>query len=97
MGICLYPENGSLFISPEDLILYKFLKNCFGPCFLRTSSECLIRYGQGSVFKIRFQGSDVKKGPCPYLFEYSPDVLKKKTRGLNILNTDKKGSIENLI
>ena len=56
--------------------------------FLRTSSEYLIRYRQGSVFKIRFQGSVVKTGPFSYLFEYSPDVLKKKTRVLDLFNTD---------
>ena len=48
---------------------------------LRTSSEYLSRYGQGSV---------VKTDPCPYLFEYSPDFLKKKTRILDFFNTDKK-------
>ena len=58
--------------------------------FLRTSSEYLTRYGQGSVFKIRFQGSVVKTDPCLYFFEYSPDVLKKKTKVLDIFNTDKK-------
>ena len=58
--------------------------------FLRTSSEYLTRHGQGSVFKIRFQGSVKKPDPCLYFFEYSPDVLKKKTKVLDILNTDKK-------
>ena len=60
--------------------------------FLRTSSEYLTRYGlgHGSVFKIRFQGSVVKTDPCPYFFEYSPDVLRKKTGVLDIFNTDKK-------
>ena len=28
--------------------------------------------------------------PCLYFFEYSPDVLKKKTKVLDIFNTDKK-------
>ena len=28
--------------------------------------------------------------PCLYFFEYSPDVLKKKTKVLDNLNTDKK-------
>ena len=41
-------------------------------------------------FKIRFQGSFAKIEPCPYLLEYSPDVLKKKTRILVIFYTDKK-------
>ena len=53
------------------------------------SSEYLTRYGQGLVFKIFFQGSVVKMDPCPYLFEYSPDFLKKKTRVLDIFNTAK--------
>ena len=58
--------------------------------FLRTSCEYIWRYGQGSVLKIRFQGSVEKADPCPYLFKYSPDALKKKTRVLDIFNTDKK-------
>ena len=58
--------------------------------FLKVSSEYLTRYGQGSVFKIHFQGSVVKTGPCIYFFEYSPDVLKKKTKVLDIINMDKK-------
>ena len=51
---------------------------------LRTSSEYLTRNGQGSVFKIR------KTDPCLYFFEYSPDVLKKKTKVFDVFNTDKK-------
>ena len=58
--------------------------------FLRTSSEYLTRYGKGSVFKISFQGSVVKSDPCLYFFEYSPDILKKKTKVLDIFNTKKK-------
>ena len=58
--------------------------------FLRTSIEYLTRYGQGSVFKIRFQGSAEKTDPFPYLVKYSIDVLKKKTKVLDIYNTDKK-------
>ena len=53
--------------------------------FLIMSGECLTRYRQGSVFEIRFQGAVVKTDPCPYLFEFSPDVLNKKTRVLDIL------------
>ena len=53
-------------------------------------SEFLTRYGQGSVFEIRFQGSVVKTDPCLYFFEYSPNVLKKKKKVINIFNTDKK-------
>ena len=53
------------------------------------SGEYLTRYGQGSDFEIRFQGSVVKTDPCPYLFEYLPDVLKKKTRVLDFFNIDK--------
>ena len=35
----------------------------------------------------------MKTDPCPYVFEYSHDVLKKKTRILDIINTDKKSFI----
>ena len=65
--------------------------------FLRTSSEYLIRYRQGSVFNIIFQGSVVKTDPCLYIFEYSPDVLKKKARVLDLFNMDKKCFITNNI
>ena len=66
--------------------------------FLRTSSEYSTRYGQESVLKICFQGY-VVTDPCPYLFEYSPDVLKKKIRVLDLFNfnTDKKYFIKNSI
>ena len=57
---------------------------------LRTSSEYLTRYWQGSVFKIRFQGSVEITDSCPYFIKYSPDVLKKKIKVLDIFNTDKK-------
>ena len=56
--------------------------------FLRTSIEYLTRYEQGSVFKIRFQGSVEKTDPRQYFFEYSPDVPKKKTKFLDIYDTD---------
>ena len=64
-----------------------FHKTFFVPFifFLRTSNKYLTRHGQVSVFKIRF----VKTDPCLYFFENSPDVLKKKTKVLNIFNTDK--------
>ena len=97
MGIRLFQENGSLSIFPGDLILYFFVKHLLSVLqisknlvfFLRTSSEYLTRYGQGSVFKIRFQRSVKITDPCLYFFEYSPDVLKKKTKVLDIFNTDK--------
>ena len=38
---------------------------------------------------IRFQGSVVKTDPCQYLLKISPDVLNKKTKVLDIFNTDK--------
>ena len=89
MEIRLFQESGSLSISPEDLILH-FLsileiskRNVF---FLGTSSEYLTRYGQGSVFKICFQGSAEIADP----FLYSPDVLKNKTKVLDSFNADKK-------
>ena len=59
------------------------------------SGEYLRRYEQGSVLKIRLQGSVVKTNPCPYLFKYSPYVLKKKTKVLDIFITDKKYFIQN--
>jgi hypothetical protein len=37
-----------------------------------------------------FLRSVLKSDPCLYFFEYSPDVLKKKTKVLDIFNTDKK-------
>ena len=57
IGIRLFQENGSLSISPEDLILYCFYKIFLSVLklsktfvfFLRKSSEYLTRYGQGSV------------------------------------------------
>ena len=58
--------------------------------FLSTSSEYLTSYGQESVFKIRLQGSVVKTVPCLYFFKYSPDVLKKKIKVLDIFYMDKK-------
>ena len=55
------------------------------------SSEYLTRYGQGSIFNIRFKESVLKPDPCLYFFEYSLDVLKKKTlKVLDIFITDKK-------
>ena len=49
--------------------------------FLGTSGEYSKRYGQGSIFTT---------DPCPYLVKYSLDVFKKKTKVLDIFNTDKK-------
>ena len=93
MGIRLFKENGSLSnirISwglDSTLFLWFFLSvlkiSKTVVFFLRTSSEYLTRYGQGSVLKIRFQGSVVKTDPCINFFEYWPDVL-------GIFNTDKK-------
>ena len=37
-----------------------------------------------------FLRSVVKTDPFLYFFEYSPDVLKKKTNVLDIFDTDKK-------
>jgi hypothetical protein len=39
-----------------------------------------------NLFKFQVEIMD----PCLYFFEYSPDVLKKKTKVLDIFNTDKK-------
>ena len=48
--------------------------------FLKTSGEYSKNYRQGSVFTT---------DPCPYLVKYSIDVLKKKTKVLDIFNRDK--------
>ena len=80
--------NSILFFVKPFLSVFKISKTLV--FFLRTSSEYLTRYGQGSVFKIRFQGSVEITDPCLYFFEFSPDVLKKKTKVLDIFNTDKK-------
>ena len=37
-----------------------------------------------------FIRSVLKTDPCLYFFEYTPEVLKKKTKVLDIFNTDKK-------
>ena len=37
-----------------------------------------------------FIRSVMKTDPCPYLVKYSPDVLMKNTKGVDILNVDKK-------
>ena len=78
MKIRLFKKNGSLFISPEDYILYFFFTKRFWSVleisknlvlFLRTSSEYLIRNGHGSVFKIHFQGSVEITDPCLYFLQ----------------------------
>ena len=84
MGIRLFQENGSLSISPENLILYYLKKKKMSVLkisktfvfFLRTPIEYLTRYGQGSTFKIRSQGS-------------LSIFLKKKTKVIDIFNMDK--------
>ena len=49
------------------------------------SGEYSTKYGQGSVFTT---------DPCPNLVKYLLDVLKKKIKVLNILNTNKKSVIK---
>ena len=39
---------------------------------------------------IFFTKKPLQTDPYPYLVKYSPDVLKKKTKVLDIFNTDKK-------
>ena len=99
MGSRLFQENGSLSISFEDSIQnYFFIKHFLSilkisktfDSFLRMTTEYIYRFIQGSLFKILFQGSVVKTDPCWYLLESSPDVLKKKTRVLDMFNMDKK-------
>ena len=92
MEIRKFQENGFLSISPEDLILYYtyFIKHILSVLKISKPSEYLARYGQWSVFMIRFQESVVKTDLCLYFIEYSPDVYKKKTRVFNIFNKDEK-------
>ena len=56
--------------------------------FLKTSGKFSKKYGQGSVFTTN---------PCPYQVQYSLDLLKKKTKVLDIFVTDKKCVIINNI
>ena len=63
--------------------------------FLITSGEYLTRYGQGSVFTTGPWKRILKTYPCPNLFKYSFDVLKKKTKVLDIFNTNKKNIFKN--
>ena len=65
--------------------------------FSGTSGEYLKRYGQESVFTTDPWKRISKTNPCPYLVQYSPDVLKKKTKVLYIFDTDKKCFIKNNI
>ena len=58
--------------------------------FLRTSGEYSKKYWQGSVFTMGPWKRILKTDPCPYLVQYYLDVLKKKTKVLYILNTNKK-------
>ena len=43
-------------------------------------------YGQGSVFTTDPWKRILKTNPCPYLVKYSLDVLKKKTKVLDIFD-----------
>ena len=54
--------------------------------FLRTPYEYSKKYRQESVMST----GPYKRNPCPYLVKYWLDVLKKKTKVLDILNPDKK-------
>ena len=65
--------------------------------FLRASGEYLKRYGQGSAFTTDPWKRIFKTDHCPYLHIYSHDVLKKKTKFLDIFNTDKNNFIKNNI
>ena len=100
MGIRSFHENGSLSISPEDLILYVviLIKHFLSVLkisktlvfFLRTSGEYSKKYGQGSVFTTDPLKRILKTDPCPYLVKCSLDILKKKTKVLDIFDTAKK-------
>ena len=58
--------------------------------FLRTSGEYSKKYRQGSVISTDPWKRILKMDPCPYLVIYSLDILKKKTKVLDISITDKK-------
>ena len=58
--------------------------------FFRTSGEYSKKYRQGSGFSTDPWKRILKTDPCLYLVKYSLDVLKKKTKVLDILNVDKK-------
>ena len=100
MGIRWFQENGSLSISQGDLILYIliFIKHFLSVIkiskpsvfYYRTSGEYSKKYRQGSVFTTNPWKRILKTDPCPYLVKYLLDVLKKKTKVLDILNTDEK-------
>ena len=55
--------------------------------FLRSSGEYAKKYRQGSVISTDPWKRILKTDPCPYLVKYSLDVLKKKTKFLDIFNT----------
>ena len=57
--------------------------------FIRMSGEYSKKYWQGSIFSTDPCKRILKTDPCPYLVKYSIDVLKKKTKVLDIFNTDK--------
>ena len=102
LGIRWFQENGSLSISPEDLIFHinflsvlKISKTFV--FFFRTSNEYSKKYRQGSVFTTDPWKRILKTDPCPYLVKYSLDVLKKKTKVLDIFNTDNKCFFKNNI
>ena len=65
--------------------------------FFKTSGENSKKYRQGSVFTTDPWKRILKTDPCIYLVKYSVGVLKKKTKVLDILDTDKKCFIINNI
>ena len=76
MGILIHISGGldSILIFIQKHLSVLKISKAF-VFFLRTSGQYLTRYGQGSVFNIGL-----------YFFEYSvSDILKKKTKVLNIL------------
>ena len=57
--------------------------------YRRTSGEYLKKYRQWSVFLTDPWKRSLKTDPCLYLVKYSSDFLKKKTKVLDIFDTDK--------
>ena len=58
--------------------------------FLRMSGEYSKKYRQWSVISTDPCKRILKTDPCPYLVKYSLDVLKKKTKFLDNVISDKK-------
>ena len=85
MGIRLFKELDSYPYLPKTL----FYINSYKTFFVRICKK--VRGISNEIWKrIRFHNGSLKSDPCPYLVKYSPDVLMKTTKCLDILNAAKK-------